>query len=140
MLAPWRKAAGNAGKASGLVTFQKGLTAVGKYRAYLLENDGYTILASEPITVAVPIISGAGVVSTSPAPDTTGVAPNAPYRAELTNGVALASIRLSLNGKAAAATVTGTAQQASVTFTNAVLLAAPSPPSTWLTAISDQML
>jgi hypothetical protein len=128
--------AGNAGKASGLVTFQKGLTAVGKYRAYLLENDGYTILASEPITVAVPIVSGASVVSTSPAPDTTGVAPNAPYRAELTNGIALASIRLSLNGKAAAATVTGTAQQASVTFTNALLLA-PASSNVYVLSFSD---
>ena len=128
--------AGNAGKASGLIAFQNGLSAVGKYRAYLLENDGYTILASEPITVAVPIISGAGVVSTSPAPDTTGVAPNAPYRAELTNGIALASIRLSLNGKAAAATVTGTAQQASVTFTNALLLA-PASSNVYVLSFSD---
>jgi hypothetical protein len=127
---------GTAGKASGSVTLQKGLTAVGEYRAYLLENDGYTILASEPIIVAVPTASGAGVVSTSPAPDATGVAPNAPYRAELTNGVALASIRLSLNGKAAAATVTGTAQQASVTFTNAVLLA-PASSNVYVLSFSD---
>ena len=127
---------GTAGKASGSVTLQKGLTAVGEYRAYLLENDGYTILASEPITVAVPIISGASVASTSPAPDSTGVAPNAPYRAELTNGIALASIRLSLNGKAAAATVTGTAQQASVTFTNAVLLA-PASSNVYVLSFSD---
>jgi hypothetical protein len=127
---------GTAGKASGSVTLQKGLTAVGEYRAYLLENDGYTILASEPITVAVPIVSGASVVSTSPAPDTTGVAPNAPYRAELTNGIALASIRLSLNGKAAAATVTGTAQQASVTFTNALLLA-PASSNVYVLSFSD---
>jgi hypothetical protein len=127
---------GTAGKASGSVTLLKGLTAVGEYRAYLLENDGYTILASEPITVAVPTNSGAGVVSTSPAADATGVAPNAPYRAELTNGVALASIRLSLNGKAAAATVTGTAQQASVTFTNAVLLA-PASSNVYVLSFSD---
>jgi hypothetical protein len=64
------------------------------------------------------------------------VAPNAPYRAELTNGVALASIRLSLNGKAAAATVTGTAQQASVTFTNAVLLA-PASSNVYVLSFSD---
>ena len=127
---------GTAGKASGLITFQNGLTAAGKYRAYLLENDGYTILASEPITVAVPTNSGASVVSTSPAPDATGVAPNAPYRAELTNGIALASIRLSLNGTAAAATVTGTAQQASVTFTNAVLLA-PASSNVYVLSFSD---
>ena len=128
--------AGNAGKASGLIAFQNGLSAVGKYRAYLLENDGYTILASEPITVAVPIISGASVVSTSPAPDSTGVAPNAPYRAELTNGIALESIRLSLNGKAAAAIVTGTAQQASVTFINALLLA-PASSNVYVLSFSD---
>jgi len=128
--------AGNAGKASGLITFQNGLTATGKYRAYLLENDGYTILASEPITVAVPIVSGASVVSTSPAADATGVAPNAAYRAELTNGVALASIRLSLNNKPVTATVTGTAQQASVTFTNAVLLA-PASSNVYVLSFSD---
>jgi hypothetical protein len=64
------------------------------------------------------------------------VAPNAPYRAELTTGIALASIRLSLNGKAAAATVTGTAQQASVTFTNAVLLA-PASSNVYVLSFSD---
>ena len=127
---------GTAGTASGLVTFQNGLTAAGKYRAYLLENDGYTILASEPITVAVPTVSGAGVVSTSPISEATKVTPNAPYRAELTNGVALASIRLSLNGKAVAAIVTGTAQQASVSFTNAVLLA-PASSNVYVLFFSD---
>jgi len=115
---------GTTGKASGSVTFPNGLAAAGRYRAFLLENDGYTALGSEPITVGGPqTTSGPSVVSTSPAEGATGVAPNAPYRAELTNGVALASIRLTLNGNAVAATVTGTAQQVSVTFTNAVLLA-----------------
>jgi hypothetical protein len=54
----------------------------------------------------------------------------------LTNGIALASIRLSLNGTAAAATVTGTAQQASVTFTNAVLLA-PASSNVYVLSFSD---
>ncbi len=127
---------GNTGQASGSVTFPNGLATTGSYRAFLLENDGYTVLSSERILVGTATASGAGVVSTSPAPDATGVAPNAPYRAELTNGVALASIRLSLNGKAAAATVTGTAQQASVTFTNAVLLA-PASSNVYVLSFSD---
>jgi hypothetical protein len=127
---------GNTGRASGSVTFPNGLATTGSYRAFLLENDGYTVLSSERILVGTATASGAGVVSTSPAPDATGVAPNAPYRAELTNGVALASIRLSLNGKAAAATVTGTAQQASVTFTNAVLLP-PASSNVYVLSFSD---
>lgn len=127
---------GNTGQASGSVTFPNGLATTGSYRAFLLENDGYTVLSSERILVGTATASGAGVVSTSPAPDATGVAPNAPYRAELTNGVALASIRLSLNGKAAAATVTGTAQQASVTFTNAVLLP-PASSNVYVLSFSD---
>lgn len=127
---------GNTGRASGSVTFPNGLATTGSYRAFLLENDGYTVLSSERIRVGTATASGAGVVSTSPAPDATGVAPNAPYRAELTNGVALASIRLSLNGKAAAATVTGTAQQASVTFTNAVLLP-PASSNVYVLSFSD---
>jgi hypothetical protein len=128
---------GTTGQASGSVSFASGLTAVGDYRAYLLENDGYTVLASEPITVATAqAATGPSVVSSSPAQGATGVAPNAPYRASLTNGVALASIRLSLNGKAVTPTVTGTAQQAEVTFTNAVLLA-PASSNVYVLSFSD---
>ena len=127
---------GTSGKSSGSVTFPAGLTAAGQYRVYLLENDGYTSLGSEPITIAVPTSTGPSVVSTSPAANATGVAPNAPYRAELTNGVALASIRLALNGKPVTATVTGTAQQASVTFTNAALLA-PASSNVYVLSFSD---
>jgi hypothetical protein len=127
---------GTSGKSSGSVTFPAGLTAAGQYRVYLLENDGYTSLGSEPITIAVPTSTGPSVVSTSPAPDATGVAPNAPYRAELTNGVALASVRLTLNGKPVTATVTGTAQQVSVTFTNAALLA-PASSNVYVLFFSD---
>ncbi|MSU37204.1 MAG: hypothetical protein EXS36_19345 [Pedosphaera sp.] len=127
---------GNTGKASGSVTFPNGLKTTGSYRAFLLENDGYTLLSSERIHIGAENVSGAGVVSTSPAPDATGVAPNAPYRAELTNGVALASIRLSLNGKPVTASVTGTAQTASVTFTNAVLLP-PASSNIYVLSFSD---
>ncbi|MEN9547402.1 MAG: hypothetical protein RLZZ356_2134, partial [Verrucomicrobiota bacterium] len=127
---------GSSGTASGSVTFPNGLATTGSYRAFLLENDGYTVLSSERILVGAATVSGAGVVSTSPAADATGVAPNAAYRAELTNGVALASIRLSLNNKPVTATVTGTAQQASVTFTNAVLLA-PASSNVYVLSFSD---
>lgn len=128
---------GTTGRASGSVSFASGLTTAGDYRAYLLENDGYTILASEPITVAAAqTATGPSVVSSSPAQGATGVAPNAPYRATLTNGVALASIRLSLNGKAVSATVTGTTQQAEVTFTNTVLLA-PASSNIYVLSFSD---
>jgi len=128
---------GTTGQASGSVSFASGLTTAGDYRAYLLENDGYTILASEPITVAeAQTATGPSVVSSSPTQGATGVAPNAPYRASLTNGVALASIRLSLNGKAVTPTVTGTAQQAEVTFTNAVLLA-PTSSNVYVLSFSD---
>jgi hypothetical protein len=127
---------GSSGNASGSVTFPNGLATTGSYRAFLLENDGYTVLSSERILVGAATVSGAGVVSTSPAADATGVAPNAAYRAELTNGVALASIRLSLNNKPVTATVTGTAQQASVTFTNAVLLA-PASSNVYVLSFSD---
>ena len=115
---------GTKGQASGSVSFASGLTTAGDYRVFLLENDGYTVLASEPITVGTSqAATGPSVVSSSPAEGATGVAPNAPYRASLTNGFALASIRLWLNGQAVTPTVTGTAQHAEVTFTNAVLLA-----------------
>lgn len=114
---------GNQGLGGGSVTFPAGLATVGDYRVFLLENDGYTVLSSEPIVIAAPTSEGPRILSFSPGDGASGVAPNAPYQAVLTNGVSIASIRLSLDGLPVAASVTGTADSAQVTFTNATLLA-----------------
>ncbi len=46
---------GNTGLREGTVTFAGGLSASGPWTAYLLENDGYTILAQTAFTVVDPI-------------------------------------------------------------------------------------
>jgi hypothetical protein len=126
---------GNKGLGGGSVTFPSGLATAGLYRVFLLENDGYTVLASEPIMVTTPTTDGPRILSSSPGNGAVGVAPNAPFQAVLTNGVNIASIQLRLDGLPVVASVTGTADSAEVTYTNSTLLA-PGSTHTYLLAFS----
>lgn len=54
---------GNTGVTDGTVTFNTGLAIPGKWVAYLLENDDYTILAQDSFEV---VLTGAGVVTITP--------------------------------------------------------------------------
>jgi hypothetical protein len=130
---------GAKGLADGAVTFAGGLPA-GEYRAFLLENDGYTVLASEPITVAVPAQTGPLLLSMLPGDGASGVPADALCTATITNGtlasVVKSSVVLTLDGVAVPAVVTATAAQVTVAHTNATLLA-PGSTHAYVLAYSD---
>lgn len=118
---------GNTGLANGTVTFTGGLSTAGEYRVYLLENDGYTSLASEPISVvAPPPVSGPRLLSSSPSDGSTNNLPDAPYAAAITNGttagVLAGSVSLSLDGAPVAASINTVNGLTTVGFTNATAL------------------
>lgn len=55
--------AGNTGLTDGTVTFDTGLAIPGKWVAYFLENDDYTVLAQESFEV---VLTGNGIVTITP--------------------------------------------------------------------------
>ena len=116
--------------ASGSVTFSTGLAAAGEYRAFFLLNDGYSVLTSEPITIATPVVSGPRLVTVSPADGTTNAYPDAAFVASITNGtsasVVTSSVVLKLDGAPVPASVTSASGLTTVAFTNASLLPAGS--------------
>ncbi len=128
------------GLASGSVTFAKGLAQEGEYQVYLLENDGYTVLASERITVVTPVFPGPSVLTSTPANGSTNAFPDAVFAASITNGtgtaVAPATVRLTLDGSQVAASVVTDGGLVSVAFTNAALLP-PGSAHTYVLSFSD---
>ena len=92
---------GNTGVTDGAVTFSSGLAATGDYVAYLLENDGYTILASETFTVVEAAAAIPRLLSVSPPDGAANQPPVIRYTATITNGVskvAPATVALRVNG------------------------------------------
>jgi hypothetical protein len=92
---------GTTGLSEGSVTFANGLTAAGNYVVFFLENDGYTVLASEPFTVTAPAPVTPRLISVQPAPNAGNQAPNAAFTATIRNGTTQlvpASVTLTLNG------------------------------------------
>jgi hypothetical protein len=92
---------GNTGVTDGALTFRSGLAATGDYVAYLLENDGYTILASETFTVVEAAAAIPRLLSVNPPNGAANQPPVIRYAAAITNGVskvAPASVALRLNG------------------------------------------
>jgi len=131
---------GTTGLSNGSVSFPGGLSQDGEYQVYLLENDGYTILAGERITVATPVFSGPRLLTSTPSNGSTNAFPDAAFAASITNGtgsaVAPASVRLTLDGTPVAATVTVQGGLVSVAYTNATLLPAGSA-HTYVLSFSD---
>lgn len=122
---------GNTGFPDGSVAFPGGLAEAGEYRVYLLENDSYTILASEPISViAPPPVSGPRLLSTSPSDGSTNNLPDAPYAASITDGttagVLAGSVSLSLDGTAVPAAINTVEGLTTIAFTNATALSSGS--------------
>ncbi len=117
---------GATGLASGSVSFATGLAQEGEYQVYLLENDGYTILAGERITVATPVFSGPSLLTSTPSNGSTNAFPDAAFAASITNGtgtaVAPATVRLTLDGTQVAASVVANGGLVTVAYTNAALL------------------
>lgn len=131
---------GTTGLASGSVTFANGLGQEGEYQVYLLENDGYTILAGERFTVATPVFSGPSLLTSTPANGSTNAFPDAPFAASITNGtgsaVAPATVRLTLDGAQVAASVVSNGGLVTVAYTNATLLP-PGSAHTYVLSFSD---
>lgn len=116
---------GTAGLTEGSVTFANGLTAAGNYVVFYLENDGYTVLASEPFKVTAPAPTIPRVVSVQPAPNALNQPPNIPYRATIRNGtsqVVPGSVKLRLNGAVVAHHLAQQDDLVTITYTNATLL------------------
>lgn len=91
---------GNEGKSEGLIRFPSGLANPGHYVAYLLQNDGYDILAQETFIVSAQSTTYPRMLSLSPPDGASHIPPLAALQASITNGffkVATNSIRLSLD-------------------------------------------
>ena len=127
------------GISSGSVTFPAGLATPGEYEVFFLENDGYTVLASEPFRVVAPSGLKARVIQIHPAPDSVGVTPQVEYRAVITNettSVVIDSIKLSVDGASVSSTVTAIPGGAEVTYTNTALFV-PESTHTYELVFSD---
>ena len=126
--------------ANGSVTFSTGLATAGEYRAFFLLNDGYTVLTSEPITIAAPVVSGPRLVTITPADGSTNAYPDAAFSASITNGTSASlvtgSVALKLDGVSVTATVSALSGLTTIGFTNASLLLAGSS-HTYLLTYSD---
>jgi hypothetical protein len=117
------------GKSSGSVSFPTGLATPGEYEVFFLENDGYTVLASEPFTVVAPSGLKARVSQVNPAPDAVDIPPQVELSAVITNettSVVISSIKLSVDGAVVTPTVSAITGGAQVTYTNTVLFASES--------------
>lgn len=116
---------GSTGLSAGSVTFNTGLTGVGRYVAYLLLNDGYDVLASEPVEVKAAVNAPPRVLSTVPAAGDTNGFPTVRFTATVLPGsgeVTAATVELKLNGTAVVPTVEVQADRSIVRYTSATLL------------------
>ncbi len=117
---------GTPGIAEGTIEFAS--LNQGEWTAFLLENDGYTVLASESFTIKATGILGVRVVSASP--NDGGTAPAAPdFKAVLENRgltVNTGSIALKLDGQTVAPTVSTDAALVTITAQSAQVYASGS--------------
>lgn len=121
---------GGSAVTEGTISFNQGLGTAGTYRVYLLENDGYTILAGQQFVVAEAAADGPRILSLSPAPGATGLAPVLEFSARITNSavkVDISSIELQLDGAKVAPTITDESTAVVVQYRSATL---PAPSST----------
>ena len=119
---------GNVGKDNGSVSFSAGLSQGGSYVVYLLLNDGYDVLASEPFEVLT-VAAQPRVVSTTPADGATEVSPVPAYQATLANGttkVTTGSVNLKLDGAPVTPQVTTAGDQVKVSYQGTAVLPAGS--------------
>lgn len=118
--------AGTTGVANGSVTFGGGLATVGQYTAYLLMDDGYTVLASEPVRVAIPANVEPRLISSTPAAGAVNGTPTARLTATVLPGggqVLADGIQLQFDGNAVIPTVDVQADRTVVNYAGNTLLA-----------------
>lgn len=92
---------GTIANTEGTLTFTGGLATPGNYLAFLLENDGYNILSSQPFSVVEAVTQIPRILTVSPANQAQGVVPPIEFAARITNGitkVVLNSIEVLLDG------------------------------------------
>lgn len=120
---------GTTGVANGSVTFGGGLASVGRYTAYLLMDDGYTILASEPVRVVIPQSTAPRLISSTPAAGAVDGTPTARLTATILPGggqVLAEGIQLQFDGTAVTPTVDVQSDRTVVNYVGNTLLAAGS--------------
>jgi hypothetical protein len=117
---------GTTGVANGSVTFGSGLATAGRYTAYLLLDDGYTVLASEPIRVVTAQNVAPSLISSSPAPGAVNGTPTARLTATVSPGsgqVLASGIQLRFNGMPVTPTVDVQTDRTVVSYVGNTLLA-----------------
>lgn len=93
---------GSSAVTEGTVTFKSGLPTAGRWVAFLLENDGYNVLASQTFETADPTSLTPRILSVAPADGATGLPPVLNFVAKITNAttsVSLSSVKLLVDGK-----------------------------------------
>jgi hypothetical protein len=113
------------GLTEGVVTFPSGLATTGTYIAYLLLDDGYDVIASEPFTVSVPQ-AGPRVLSIQPADNATNAFPEIDFVATITNGVTAlnpSSVKLYIDDTKVDHGIGEQNNLFTITFTNQTVLA-----------------
>jgi len=116
---------GNTGLGSGSVTFSSGLSATGRYVAYLLLNDGYEVLASEPLQVKAALNAPPRVLTTSPVDGETNGTPTVRFTATVLPGsgeVTAATVELKVDGTPVVPTVDVQPDRSIVRYTGSTLL------------------
>lgn len=120
---------GTTARSSGSVTFGSGLTTPGRYVAYLLANDGYEILASEPLRVAPPVSAPPQLVSSTPANGATNGTPAPRLSATVLPGsgqVTASGVKLQFDGVEVTPVVEVQSDRTLVRYVGTTLLAAGS--------------
>jgi len=118
--------AGDTGLNAGTITFAGGLTTSGNYVVYLLENDGYGILASHAFTVAQASANQPQITSLEPADGAKDLPPKVSFLYTILNGaskVVSNSVALTIDGNPVAATYAQQDSFISIGYTNANLFA-----------------
>lgn len=116
---------GSTGLGSGSVNFTSGLSTIGRYVAYLLVNDGYEVLASEPLQVKPALNAPPRVLTTSPAEGETNGTPTVRFTATVLPGsgeVTAATVELKLDGTPVVPTVDVQVDRSIVRYTGSTLL------------------
>lgn len=122
--------AGNTGVSSGTIPFATGLSTVGRYVAYLLSNDGYDILASEPLLVTAPVNAAPRLIGSDPVDGSTNGTPVVSFAATVLAGsgsVNADGVQLQFDGVPVTPTVEVQDDRSIIRYTGTALLPVGSP-------------
>ena len=123
----------------GVVSFPDGLDAAGNYVAYLLMDDGYTVLASEPFSVQEPPSGLPRLISITPADGSSNAPPFVEFGATIKNAtrqVVADTVKLMLDDATAQYALDQQADTVTVSYTNKTALA-PGSVHTFTLSFAD---